>query len=302
MTSTRGVTVQRWAVGGGLLASVAATAVHDLVQRKHAVTRHYPVVGHLRFLLERMGPELRQYIIAASDAERPFSRDQRRWVYASAKLENNYFGFGSDKDMDNQAGVVLIRHAALGTISPTAPAASTHDAWLPGAKVLGRARGRRKAFRPNSVVNISGMSFGSLSAPAVEALNRGAALAGCMQNTGEGGLSDHHLHGGDLVFQIGTAYFGCRNADGRFDLAQLKDLVASAPVRAIEIKLSQRAKPGLGGMLPGRKVSRSIAAARKIAVGEDCLSPSRHREFSDVDSMLDFVERLADATGLPVGI
>src|SRR3954465_10283511 len=235
MTSTRGVTVQRWAVGGGLLASLAATAVHDLVQRKHAVTRHYPVVGHLRFLLERMGPELRQYIIAASDTERPFSRDQRRWVYASAKLENNYFGFGSDKDMDNQAGFVLIRHSALGTASPTAPAVQAHDAYLPCAKVLGRPRGRRHSFRPPSLVNISGMSFGSLSGPAVEALNRGAALAGCMQNTGEGGLSPYHRNGGGLLRQIGRGCFGCRDERGRFDLGRLRERVASAPVRAIEV-------------------------------------------------------------------
>jgi glutamate synthase domain-containing protein 2 len=294
--------VRKRAIGGGLLASVVATAVHDLLQRKHAVTRNYPVVGHLRFLLERAGPELRQYIIASNDAERPFSRDQRRWVYASSKLENNYFGFGSDNDMENEAGFVLIRHSTLGTASATAPAVNPHDAWLPCAKVLGRARGRRGAFRPNSVVNISGMSFGSLSGPAVTALNRGAKLAGCMQNTGEGGLSEHHRQGGDLVFQLGTAYFGCRDDQGRFDLAQLRDLVASAPVRAIEIKLSQGAKPGLGGLLPGAKVSRAIAEARHIPFGEDCVSPSRHREFSDVDSMLDFVERVADATGLPVGI
>jgi glutamate synthase domain-containing protein 2 len=294
--------VRKLAVGGGLLAPVVATAVHDLLQRKHAVTRNYPVVGHLRFLLERAGPELRQYIVASNDSERPFSRDQRRWVYASAKLENNYFGFGSANDIDNESGYVLIRHSTLGSLSPTDPAASAHDAWLPCAKVVGRARGRRQAFRPNSVVNISGMSFGSLSGPAVEALNRGAQLAGCLQNTGEGGLSEHHRHGGDLVFQIGTAYFGCRDDKGRFDLGKLTELVASAPVRALEIKLSQGAKPGLGGMLPGRKVSPTIAASRGVPPGKDCMSPARHREFSDVDSLLDFVERVADATGLPVGI
>jgi glutamate synthase domain-containing protein 2 len=297
-----GEAVRKWAVGAGLLAPVVGTAVHDLVQRKHAVTRNFPVVGHMRFLLEKMGPELRQYIIASNDSERPFSRDQRRWVYASAKLENNYFGFGSDNDMDNEAGFVLIRHSTLGTPGATTTATGSHDAWLPAAKVLGRGRGRRHAFRPNSVVNVSGMSFGSLSGPAVEALNRGAALAHCMQNTGEGGLSDFHRKGGDLVFQIGTAYFGCRDSSGRFDLARLCDLVASAPVKALEIKLSQGAKPGLGGMLPGRKVSAAIAKARDIPVGQDCVSPSRHREFSDVDSLLDFVERIADATGLPVGI
>ena len=146
------------------------------------------------------------------------------------------------------------------------------------------------------------MSFGSLSANAIEALNRGAALAGCLQNTGEGGLSSYHRNGGDIVFQIGTAYFGCRDEDGHFDLARLKDLVAGAPVRALEIKLSQGAKPGLGGMLPGAKVSDEIAEIRGIKAGVDCASPSRHEVFGDVDSMLDFVEMLADETGLPVGI
>lgn len=146
------------------------------------------------------------------------------------------------------------------------------------------------------------MSFGSLSGRAVEALNKGAALAGCLHNTGEGGLSPHHRHGGELVLQIGTAYFGCRDDRGRFDLGRLKDLVAGAPVRALEIKLSQGAKPGLGGLLPGAKVTPEIAATRGIPVGEDCISPSRHAEFSDTDSLLDWAELLATETGLPVGI
>ncbi len=168
--------------------------------------------------------------------------------------------------------------------------------------MLGGPRGRRHAFRPASVVNVSGMSFGSLSGRAIEAINRGAADAGCLHNTGEGAISPYHRNGGDLVFQIGTAYFGCRDADGRFDLAKLKDLVAGAPVRALEVKLSQGAKPGLGGVLPAAKVSREIAETRGVPEGVDCLSPSRHAQFDDVDSMLDFVELLADATGLPVGI
>ena len=146
------------------------------------------------------------------------------------------------------------------------------------------------------------MSFGALSGAAIEALNSGAEIAGCLQNTGEGALSTHHRAGGDLVFQIGTAYFGCRDEQGRFDLGRLKALVASAPVRAIEVKLSQGAKPGLGGMLPGEKVSPEIAEIRGIPVGKDCSSPSRHTAFSDVDSMLDFVELVATETGLPVGI
>ena len=171
------------------------------------------------------------------------------------------------------------------------------------AKVLGAGagRGHGRSDRPRSV-NISGMSFGALSRNAVEALNRGALAAGCLQNTGEGGLAPYHRSGGDLIFQIGTSYFGCRDQQGRFDLARLKDLVASAPVRAIEVKLSQGAKPGLGGMLPAAKVSHEIAEIRGIAPGQDCASPSRHQVFDDVDSMLDFVELLAAETGLPVGI
>jgi glutamate synthase domain-containing protein 2 len=289
-------------VGAGALTPVVATAVHDLLQRKHAVTRNFPVVGHLRFLLERVGPELRQYVIASNNEERPFSRDQRRWVYASAKAENNYFGFGTDNDLDGTAGYLVVRHKALSTIAPPSSPEAGQEAWLPCGKVMGAARGRAKAFRPDSVVNIAAMSFGSLSGPAVEALNRGAALAGCLQNTGEGGLSPHHRHGGELIFQIGTAYFGCRDEEGRFDLDRLKAVVSSAPVRAVEVKLSQGAKPGLGGLLPGEKVSAEIAETRGIREGKDCISPSRHAEFSDVDGLLEFVELVADETGLPVGI
>jgi glutamate synthase domain-containing protein 2 len=283
------------------LAAAAAVGLHDLVQRKHAILRTYPVLGHARFWLESIGPELRQYVVAANDEERPFSRDQRRWVYASAKLENNYFGFGTDNDLEHSDGNVIVHHKAFGRSYPTHGKVG-QEAWLPAAKVLGGPRGRRRAFRPNSVVNISGMSFGSLSGNAVEALNRGAAAAGCLHNTGEGAVSRYHHHGGDLIFQIGTAYFGCRDDDGRFSLERLKRLVEDAPIRALEIKLSQGAKPGLGGVLPGPKVSQEIAETRGVAVGKDCISPSRHAEFDDVDSMLDFVEMLADATGLPVGI
>ncbi|WP_460712239.1 FMN-binding glutamate synthase family protein [Nocardioides dilutus] len=282
--------------------ALGAVATHDLVQRKHAILRNFPIIGHLRFQLERFGPELRQYIVTSNDEERPFSRDQRRWVYASSKLENSYFGFGTDNNLENAEAWPVIKHRTFA--GPGAATARHGDEGvpLPAAKVMGEARGRRLAFRPASVVNISGMSFGSLSAVAIEALNKGAALAGCWHNTGEGGLSPYHRNGGDLVFQIGTSYFGCRDEHGRFDLARLTDLVASAPVRAIEIKLSQGAKPGLGGMLPGAKVTAEIAEIRGIPAGKDCASPSRHQVFDDVDSMLDFVETVADATGLPVGI
>ncbi|MBA2955315.1 FMN-binding glutamate synthase family protein [Nocardioides sp. MAH-18] len=282
-------------------AALGAVAAHDLAQKRHAILRNFPVVGHARFWLERIGPELRQYIVAGNDEERPFSRDQRRWVYASAKLQNNYFGFGTDNDLEHSDGNVIVHHRTFGRAYPTHGAVG-QEARLPGAKVLGGPRGRRHAFRPESVVNISGMSFGSLSGNAIEAINRGAAAAGCLHNTGEGAISPYHRQGADLVFQIGTAYFGCRDDDGRFSLPRLKDLVAEAPVRALEIKLSQGAKPGLGGVLPGPKVSREIAETRGVPEGVDCLSPSRHAEFDDVDSLLDFVELLADETGLPVGI
>ena len=286
----------------GAAAAVASVAAHDVIQRRHAILRNFPVVGRARFLIERIGPELRQYIVAGNDEERPFTRDQRRWVYASAKLENNNFGFGTDNDIERTPGYVIIKHRTFG---PAAPPTASHEgeqAWLPCAKVLGAARGRRQAFRPDSVVNISGMSFGALSANAVTALNRGAALTGCLQNSGEGSISPYHLGGGELVYQIGSGYFGCRDDRGRFDLARLKDTVASAPVRALEVKISQGAKPGLGGVLPAPKVSAEIAATRGVPQGADCVSPSRHAEFADVDGMLDFVEMLADETGLPVGI
>jgi glutamate synthase domain-containing protein 2 len=283
------------------VAALAAVTAHDLIQRRHAILRNFPVIGHGRFLLEAVGPELRQYIVAGNDEERPFSRDQRRWVYASSKLENNYFGFGTDNDLEHSSGNVIVHHRTFGRAHPT-HGKPGQEAWLPCAKVLGARRGRRLAFRPDSVVNISGMSFGSLSGNAVEALNRGAQLAGCLQNTGEGGVSPYHRKGGELIFQIGTAYFGCRDEDGRFSLDNLKRLVDSAPIRALEVKLSQGAKPGLGGVLPAAKVSPEIAETRGVPEGKDCISPSRHAEFHDVDSMLDWVEMLAEQTGLPVGI
>ncbi|MEU6212780.1 FMN-binding glutamate synthase family protein [Streptomyces sp. NPDC047023] len=286
-------------IGAAAATGLALVAARDLVQKKHALLRNFPLVGHARYVLETIGPELRQYIVTSNDEERPFSRDQRSWIYASAKGENNYFGFGTDNDIEHEQGHAYVKQR---TFAGALPDLNDPQAALPSAKVLGGPRGRAKAFRPASVVNISAMSFGSLSGAAVTALNKGAALAGTMQNTGEGGLSPYHLNGGDLVLQIGTSYFGCRNEDGTFNLDKLKSTVADAPVKAIEIKLSQGAKPGLGGMLPGAKVTDEIAGIRGIPAGEDCASPSRHTAFHDVDSMLDFVELLATETGLPVGI
>ena len=285
---------------GVLVLGLLALALYDWTQKAHTIRRNFPLVGRFRYLLEKIGPELRQYIVAGDNEERPFTRDQRRWVYASSKRENNYFAFGTDDAIDITPGHVLVKHSTLGCRTPASTPEAGLEVDLPCAKVLGAARGRPHAFRPASVVNLSGMSFGALSGAAIEALNRGAALAGCLHNTGEGGLSPHHRHGGDLVMQLGTAYFGVRDDRGRFDLQRLKDLVVSAPVRALEIKLSQGAKPGLGGHLPGAKVSAEIAATRAIAEGQDCISPSRHAEFDSVDGLLDFVELLAAETGLPV--
>ncbi len=284
--------------------AIFSLALYDLTQRKHAILRNFPVIGHLRYLLESVGPELRQYIVTSNQEERPFSRDQRRWVYASSKLQNNYFGFGTDAELENSPNHIVIKHAAFPIRAPY-PGEPGYDPTYPlaCAKVLGEFRQRRKAFRPPSVINVSGMSFGSLSGAAVEALNRGAALAGCLQNTGEGGLSPHHLHGGDLIFQIGTGYFGCRELDGRFSLTRLLELTDKHPsIRAIEIKLSQGAKPGIGGVLPRAKLTPEIAGIRGVPLGKDCISPAAHTAFRDPDSLLDFVESVAAATGLPVGI
>ena len=279
---------------------VLAVVIHDIAQRKHAVIRNFPIIGHFRYWLEAIGPELRQYIVTNNDEERPFSRDERRWIYSTAKSENSYFGFGTDNDLDSLSNYVVIKHASF----PAEPPADGDppDYPLPCSKELGGARRRRKRFVPNSIVNISGMSFGSLSAKAVQAMNRGARLAGCMQNTGEGGIAEHHLGGADLIWQVGSGYFGCRDRRGRFDLHEFKDKVAACPVRAIEIKLSQGAKPGLGGVLPAAKITREIAKIRGIPMGRDCISPNGHTAFSDEDSLLDFVELLASETGLPVGI
>jgi glutamate synthase domain-containing protein 2 len=283
-----------------VLGTVALVTVYDLVQRRHTILRNFPIVGHLRYILEKFGPELRQYIVTSNDEERPFSRNQRRWVYSSAKRENNQFGFGSDNHVDRDADYLIIKPSWY---PHQAPAGGDRDDYpLPCAKVMGAARGRRHAFRPSSVVNVSGMSFGALSAAAVSAMNEGSAIADCLHNTGEGGLSPYHQRGGDLIFQIGTAYFGCRDEKGAFSLPRLVDLVGKNPVRAIEIKLSQGAKPGLGGHLPAAKVTEEIAATRGVPVGVDCTSPGTHTAFSTIEGLLEFVESIADATGLPVGI
>jgi glutamate synthase domain-containing protein 2 len=289
-----------------LVAVVAAfvlLAIHDLLQRRHALLRVYPVLGRLRFMLEKIGPELRQYWFSPDKAERPFDRTERNWIYQSAKGQPNTFGFGTESDLETRGNYLVIRHAPFPHPSPKPgqPGAAP-DFVLPSMKVIGEHRGRRGAFRPQSAINVSAMSFGALSAAAVTSLNRGAKLAGCMQNTGEGGLSDYHLNGGELIFQIGTAYFGCRDKDGNFSLDHLKETIGRGPVRALEVKLSQGAKPGLGGLLPAAKMTKEIAEVRGVPADQDCVSPAGHSQFRDADELLDFVEMLAAETGLPVGV
>ncbi len=276
---------------------LVGVTIHDVTQRKHAILRNFPIIGHFRYLIEKIGPELRQYVVANNDEELPFSRDQRRFVYASAKQQNSYFGFGSDNEFD-VPGYVLFRHSAFPHPSPPKEAADK----LPMRKVLGEAHGREHAFTPESAVYISAMSFGSLSAPAVEALNRGAALSGTLHNTGEGGISEHHRHGGPLILQLGTGYFGARNIDGSFSMDAMMASMEKAPVKAIEVKMSQGAKPGLGGVLPGRKVTPAIAAARGVEVGVTVNSPSSHRSFTNVPELISFMEEIGRESGVPVGI
>ncbi|MDH3227527.1 MAG: FMN-binding glutamate synthase family protein [Thermoleophilia bacterium] len=288
-----------WIIIGAVVLAILWIVVAGQLQREHAIRRNYPLLGNMRYWLEAFGPELRQYIVTANDEGRPFDRNQRRWVYSSAKRQNNQFGFGSDAHTERSPGYLIIKPAAF-PHRPENP--RFKDPELPCGKVLGQASGRSKAFRPASVVNVSGMSFGSLGGRAIEAMNEGCAAAGCLQNTGEGGLSVHHMRGGELIFQVGTGYFGCRDDAGRFDLARLTALVEAHPVRAIEIKLSQGAKPGLGGLVPAAKVTAQVAEARGVPIGQDIVSPSAHSAFSEVDTMLEFIERLADRTGLPVGI
>ena len=300
-TAARGVQVAAgWWVLIGIVGALALVALYDVTQRRHAVLRNWPVVGHLRYILEAFGPELRQYIVTTNDAERPFSRNQRRWIYSVAKNENSSFSFGSESVFERSPGYVIISPAAFPAPSP--PDGDPADWPLASAKVLGAPRGRPHAFRPASVVNISGMSFGALSAAAVTAINDGARQAGCLHNTGEGGISPYHLQGGELVLQLGTGWFGARDDHGRLSIDRLLETLDGRPVRAIELKLSQGAKPGLGGLLHAKKVTPEIARIRGVPAGVDCVSPAVNPDFHDADAMLDVVERIAEATGLPVGI
>ena len=275
--------------------------ISDLLNKRQTIKNNFPLVGRLRYFLESIGPELRQYIVANNREELPFNRSERSWVYASSKKENNYEGFGTDKDV-YAPGHVFINPALFPYKPPVGHIHLSQPHTLPCAKVMGLFHQRRRPFRPHSVVNISAMSYGSLSKNAVQALNLGAKNVGCYHNTGEGGLSPYHSNGADVIFHFGTGYFGVRKEDGSFSMEKLVALVEKNPfVRAIEVKLSQGAKPGKGGILPGKKVNAEIAAIRGLKIGEDALSPSTHSAFGNVKELVDFLEDIAAQTGLPVG-
>ncbi len=287
----------------GIALFIFAVFIRDHYFSEDNILRNFPVVGWLRYLLIEIGPELRQYIVANNREEAPFNREERDWIYHSAQGKNNLFGFGTDDQLYG-VGYPIIKHAVF-PYGEVKYAASIHDKSfeIPCAKILGERHGRKKSWRPSSIINISAMSFGSLSANAIEALNRGAAHAKCYHNTGEGGLSPYHRKGGDVIYQIGTGYFGCRDEKGNFSMEQLLQTVNGYDrVRGIEIKLSQGAKPGKGGVLPGRKVTAEIAKIRGVPQGHDCLSPNGHGAFHDARSLIKFIEEVANTTGFPVGI
>jgi glutamate synthase domain-containing protein 2 len=284
------------------LGLVVLIGVRDVLQTRHAIRHNFPVLGRLRYILEALGPELRQYLVAHDKEEMPFNRNERRWVYATSKGENSNFGFGTTELLYG-IGYPIIKHAAFPFPDHTAWHPPGDKSFCPSLKVMGDFHGRKRPYRPNSIINISAMSYGSLGKNAISALNIGAAESGCYHNTGEGGVSPYHKLGGDLMWQLGTGYFGARNPDGTFSLKACIAQIESTPsIRSIEIKLSQGAKPGKGGILPAAKVTPQIAEIRGIPVGESCLSPNVHSAFHSTDTLIDFVELIAKETGLPVGI
>jgi glutamate synthase domain-containing protein 2 len=258
--------------------------ISDLTQEKRSILRNYPVIGHLRFWLEFIRPEIRQYFIENDNEAAPFSRAQRSLVYQRAKGDPDKRPFGTQMDVHAE-GYEWMNHS----VSPTRVA--SHD-----FRVLVGA-GRAQPYQC-SVFNISAMSFGALSANAILSLNAGAKRGGFAHDTGEGSISVHHrVHGGDLIWEVASGYFGCRNDDGTFNADKFAANACDPQVKMIELKLSQGAKPGHGGMLPGPKVTAEIAAARGIPVGKDCISPASHSAFSTPVEMMHFIERLRTLSG-----
>ena len=280
-----------WSVAGLVVFSLLAlVGVVDLTQTYSAIRRNYPIIGNLRFMLEKIRPEIRQYFIESDTEATPFSRSQRSLVYARAKGETDKRPFGTQLDVKANA-YEWINHS----MAPTHIA--SHDFRV--------AIGGPDCTQPYqaSVFNISAMSFGALSSNAIQALNAGAKLGGFAHDTGEGSISSwHRLHGGDLIWEIGSGYFGCRNDDGSFNGDKFRANALDPQVKMIEIKLSQGAKPGHGGVLPGPKVTPEIAEARGVKVGEDCVSPASHSAFSTPLELMHFIARLRTLSdGKPVG-
>jgi len=265
-------------------AGLVALGVHDLLQTHHSILRNYPVIGHLRFVLEFVRPEIRQYFIESDNEAAPFSRSQRSLVYQRAKGESDKRPFGTQLDVQ-APGFEWINHS----VAPSQLA--THDFRI----TIGPETAQPYSA---SVFNISAMSFGALSANAILALNAGAKRGSFAHDTGEGSISAYHrVHGGDLVWEIGSGYFGCRHADGSFDPEKFAHSARDPQVKLIELKLSQGAKPGHGGVLPGPKVTPEIAAARGVPMGVDCVSPAAHSAFATPLEMMQFIARLRELSG-----
>ncbi|GAA4373403.1 FMN-binding glutamate synthase family protein [Paeniglutamicibacter cryotolerans] len=279
-----------WWFAVGVFAVILAVAVADATQQKHSILRNYPVIGHFRYFLEYIRPELQQYFIERNYDGRPYDRDTRSLIYERAKGTNQEQAFGTERDV-NEIGYEYLVHS-------TAP--------LEPPEVAPRVTiGGPDCTRPYemSLLNVSAMSFGALSANAVLAMNKGAAMGGFAQDTGEGGLTDYHLkNGGDLVWEIGSGYFGARTKEGHFDPKLFADKAAHQSVKCVSLKLSQGAKPGIGGVLPAGKVSAEIAEARNVPQGVKCVSPPAHQVFSTPRELIQFMATLRELTqGKPVG-
>jgi len=280
-----------FAVGIGILWA-GVLYVRDKTQTESTLRRNYPVIARFRYFFEHLGEFFRQYFFALDREEMPFNRAERSWVYRAAKNVDSTVAFGSSRDL-RPAGTVYFVNCPFPTLDEDATE-------TPMVKIGPYAR---TPYETDSIFNISGMSYGAISIPAVRALSMGAKKAGIWMNTGEGGLSPYHLEGGaDIVFQIGTGKFGVRKPEGGFDEEKLKGAAAHEQVKMFEIKLSQGAKPGKGGILPGAKVTEEIAEIRGLEVGKDAISPNRHPEVDSVDDLLDMVDYVRDVTGKPVGL
>lgn len=274
-----------------LVIAIVVMYIVDITQTSHAIRRNYPVVGRFRYLFETLGEFFRQYFFAQDREELPFNRAERSWVYRSAKNIDSTVAFGSTRSL-SPPGTVIFSNTAFPTLEG--------DSVKSEALKIGPYC--REPYRPPSIFNISAMSYGAISKPAILALSAGARMAGCWMNTGEGGLSPFHIEGGaDIVMQIGTAKYGVRDDKGNLSDDKLLELSAFPQVRMFELKLSQGAKPGKGGMLPGEKVSEEISAIRGIPVGQDSISPNRHPEIDSVDDLLDTIGHIREVTGKPTG-